>query len=139
MTHTTEHVSIVMVLKLSRCLSGNEQIGKDDLLQRPNSLGKKLMESEARYPQERTSSDLSLEGDILEATKSMTLKYTPKDEDQLFLDSLAPKLRMLDPDSKLECQIKIQQLLQEYLRRATYNSQTSINREQESAVGTQQS
>ncbi|KAK3757601.1 hypothetical protein RRG08_000117 [Elysia crispata] len=84
-------------------------------------------ESKARCPQERTSSDLSLDGEILDV-KSMTLEDDPKDEDQSFLNNLASDLRMLDTDSKIECQKKMQQLLQEHLRV-----------QQESAVGTQHS
>ena len=82
-------------------------------------------ESKARCPQERTSSDLPLDVENLEA---MTLIDDPKDKDQSFLTSLAPKLKMLDTDSKIECQKKMLQLLQEHLRV-----------QQESAVGTQHS
>ena len=69
----------------------------------------------ARSPQDRLTKDVSLR-DILEAIKNMNAKDTPKDEDQLFLDSLAPKLRNLDPVTKLECQAELQMVLLRYMR-----------------------
>lgn len=64
----------------------------------------------------------SLDGDILQAIKSMGEKAAPPtlqpDEDLLFFQSLVPKMKLLDPLAKMECQTEIQMLVLRYVRRA---------------------
>ena len=64
----------------------------------------------AKFPQERAERD-SLDRDILQAIKDMGGRHTEtkvdEDEDELFFRSLVPKLKRLDPLTKMECQAEI--------------------------------
>ena len=73
-----------------------------------------------QIPQERRES--SIDSDFCNAIQYIKPREESNDEDELFLRSLAPKMKMLDPLSKLECQAEMQLLLLRYLRQGQTTS-----------------
>lgn len=91
----------------------------------PNTTPVQSRKSKYKFPQERQPH--SLDSDILRAIKTIRPEEKCEDEEELFLKSLAPKLRSLDPLLKLECQAEMQMLLLKYMRQQqATNSQNVI-------------
>lgn len=86
---------------------------------RPATTMNACRKRKAKFP---TSHKDSLDSDILQAIKSMgetPAQATPEpDEDSHFFQSLVPKMKILDPLAKMECQTEIQMLVLKYVRRA---------------------
>ena len=82
-----------------------------------------------RFPQETQEQNPRV-NDILGAIISMSSKPIEKsndDEDELFLRSLAPKLKLLDPLLKLQCQADMQMVLVKYIKQQATNAPPDLD------------
>ncbi|GFN98994.1 transcription factor adf-1 [Plakobranchus ocellatus] len=75
----------------------------------------------ANFPQEDSKEFVRLDSDYLQdSSKNSGVKIgqpvVEKDEDELFLQSMVPKLKLLDPLMKQECHAEIHMLILKYVR-----------------------
>ena len=77
------------------------------------------------YPQERH--DIHLDVEMIQTLKGLSQKQedTNNDEDLIFFKSLLPKMKLLNPDEKMECQYEMHTLMMRYVRNHKVNSSSS--------------